>query len=58
MLLWPLNGDEMGDRRKWDDNIKMDLKEMAYYIVDWLHLDQDRDQWRAFVNTVLRRQAP
>jgi hypothetical protein len=32
----------------WEDNIRMDLKG-----VDWMHLPQDRDQWRAVVNTVM-----
>jgi hypothetical protein len=38
----------------WEDNIKMDLRE----IVDWIHLDQDRDLWRPFVNTVMNLRVP
>jgi hypothetical protein len=36
-----------------DDNIKIDLREKGLEGVDWIHLTQDRDQWRAFVNTVM-----
>jgi hypothetical protein len=37
-------------RRKWEDNIKLDLKEMLCEDVDWIHTAQDRDQWRAVVS--------
>jgi hypothetical protein len=40
-------------RRKWEDNINMDLKEMGCEVVDWFHLVRGRDQWRAAVNTVM-----
>jgi hypothetical protein len=33
-------------RRRWEDNIKMDLREIRWEDVDWMHLAQDRDQWR------------
>jgi hypothetical protein len=39
-------------RRRWEDNIKMDLREIGLKGVDWIHLAQDRSRWRAFVNTV------
>jgi hypothetical protein len=35
------------------DNIKMDLREIGWDIVDWIDMAQDRYQWRALVNTVL-----
>jgi hypothetical protein len=38
-------------RRRWEDNIKMDLMEIGD--VDWIHLAQDRDWWRALMNTVM-----
>jgi hypothetical protein len=40
--------------RRWEDNIRMDLKE----IVDWIHLAQYRDQWRALVNMVTNLRVP
>jgi hypothetical protein len=40
-------------RRRWVDNIKMDLREMGWDSVDWIDLAQDRDQCRALVNTVM-----
>jgi hypothetical protein len=36
-----------------EDNIRMDLREVGWECVDWIHLAQDRDQWRVLVNTVL-----
>jgi hypothetical protein len=39
-------------RRKWDDNIKMDLKEIVYEGIDWIYLARNRIQWRFLVNTV------
>jgi hypothetical protein len=41
-------------RRRWVDNIKMDLREIGWngIGVDWVDIAQDRDQWRALVNTV------
>jgi hypothetical protein len=38
-------------RRRWEDNIRMDLKETVWQGVDWMHLAQDKDQWRTVVNT-------
>jgi hypothetical protein len=40
-------------RRRWEDNIKMDLWEIGFEDVDWVHLAQDRDTWRTLVNTVM-----
>jgi hypothetical protein len=45
-------------RRRWDDNIKMDLVEIGFGDVDWIHLAQDRDTWRALVNTVMNLRVP
>jgi hypothetical protein len=36
-----------------EDNIKMNLEEIGYEDVDWIHLAQNRDQWRAVVNTAM-----
>jgi hypothetical protein len=43
-------------RRRWEDNIKMDLRETGIDGANWIRLDQDRVQWRAFVNTVMNLQ--
>jgi hypothetical protein len=39
-------------RRRWDDNIKMDLQEVGGCRGDWMELAQDRERWRALVSTV------
>ena len=40
-------------RRRWEDNIKMDLREMGCEPGDWIDLSEDRDQWRAYVRAVM-----
>jgi hypothetical protein len=40
-------------RRRWEDNIRMYLREIGWGGMDWIDLAQDRDQWRALVNTVM-----
>jgi hypothetical protein len=45
-------------RRRWVDNIKMDLREIGWESIDWIELAQVRDQWRALVNTVMNLQVP
>ncbi|KAJ4428782.1 hypothetical protein ANN_25775 [Periplaneta americana] len=40
-------------RRRWEDNIKMDLREVGYDDREWIHLAQDRDQWRAYVREAM-----
>jgi hypothetical protein len=42
-----------GPRRRWVDNIKMNVIEIGWDGVDWIDMPQDRDQWRTLVNTVL-----
>jgi hypothetical protein len=45
-------------RRRWVDNIKMDLEEVGWGDVDWIGLAQDRNRWRALVNSVLNLRVP
>jgi hypothetical protein len=45
-------------RCRWEDNIKMDLREIRFGDVDWIHLAQDRDRWQALVTTVMNLQVP
>jgi hypothetical protein len=45
-------------RRKWVDNIKMNLREIGCDSMEWIDLAQDRDLWRAFLNTVMDLQFP
>jgi transposase len=45
-------------RRRWEDNIKMDLRDIGIDGANWIRLDQDRVQWRAFVNTVMKFWVP
>jgi hypothetical protein len=45
-------------RRRWVDNIKMDLREIDWGDMDWIDLAQDRDQWRALVNTLMNLRVP
>jgi hypothetical protein len=40
-------------RHRWEDGIRMDLKEIGLGSVDWIKLAQDRDRWQALVNTVM-----
>jgi hypothetical protein len=45
-------------RRRWEDNIKMDLREVEWGGMDWINLAQDRDRWRAVVNAVMNLRVP
>ena len=48
----------MRSRRRWDDNIKMDLREVGCDLGDWIDLAEDRDQWRAYVRAVMSLRVP
>jgi len=43
---------------RWEDNIKMDLQEVGCGAMDWIELAQDRDRWRASVNTAMNLRVP
>jgi hypothetical protein len=45
-------------RRRWEDNIKMDLREIGWGGMDWIDLAQSRDQWKALVNTLMNLRVP
>jgi hypothetical protein len=45
-------------RRRWVDNIKMDLRDIKWDGMDWIDLAHDRDQWRALVNTLMNLRVP
>jgi hypothetical protein len=45
-------------KRRWEDNIKMDVREIGIDGANWIRLAQDRVQWRAFVSTVINLRVP
>jgi hypothetical protein len=45
-------------KRRWVDNIKMDLREIGWDGVDWIDLAQDRDNWRTLVRAVMNLRVP
>jgi hypothetical protein len=53
ILVGKLEGPLGRPRRRWVDNIKMDLREVGWDGRDWIDVAQDRDRWRAYVNAVM-----
>ena len=45
-------------RRRWEDNIKMYIQEVGCRGIDWIDLAEDRDRWRALVNSVMNLRVP
>jgi len=45
-------------KRRWEDNIKIDLEEVGCWGMDWIQLAQDRDRWWALVNSVMNLRVP
>ena len=45
-------------RRKWEDNIRMDLEEVGCGVMDWIELAQDSDSWWALVNAAMNIRVP
>jgi hypothetical protein len=43
---------------RWEDNIKIDLRGIGWGGMEWIHVDQDRDQWRGLVKMVINLQVP
>jgi len=60
VLVWKPEGKRpLGrPRRRWEDNIKMDLQKVGGGCGDWMELAQDRDRWRALVSTVMNLRVP
>ena len=70
--IWEYNWEKLGNkigkpegkiplgrpRRRWEDNIKMDLQEVGGGCGDWMELAQDRDRWRALLGTVRNLRVP
>jgi len=48
----------LGDRHRWEANIRMDLREVWQKGMDWMHLAQDRDECQSLVNTVMNLGVP
>jgi hypothetical protein len=44
--------------RRWENNIKMDVKELGCGVMDWIELAQDRDSWQTLVNAAMNCQVP
>jgi hypothetical protein len=44
--------------RRWEDNIKVDFKEVVCGVMDWVDMARVRDMWRAFVNVVMNPRVP
>ena len=45
-------------RRRWLDNIRMDLQEVGFWYMDWIGLAKDRDRWRTLVSAVMNLRVP
>jgi hypothetical protein len=60
VLVWKREGKRsLGrPRRRWEDNIKLELQEVGCGGMDWIELDQDMDRWRTLVNAVMNLRVP
>jgi hypothetical protein len=45
--------DEFGDKHRWEDNIKIDIKEIGHLVVEWIYLTQDWVQWWTLINMII-----
>jgi hypothetical protein len=45
-------------RRRWQENIEKDRREIEWGSMDWIYLPQDRDQWRALLNAIMKLRVP
>jgi hypothetical protein len=53
LVIKPERKRPLGERCKWEDNIKVDLKEIRCQDLGWIHMDKYRPQWQALGNTVI-----
>jgi hypothetical protein len=51
-------GESERPRHRWEDNIKMDLRDIGWGGIDWINLAQDMDEWRALVNVIINLWVP
>jgi hypothetical protein len=60
VLMWKpeVKGPPERPRRRWEDNIKMDLQQVGCGGIDWIEMALDRDRWRALVNAVMNLRIP
>jgi hypothetical protein len=60
ILVWKPEGTRQHGRPRfrWEDNIKVDLRDIGWEVGDWIHQAQDRDQWQTVVNTVMNLRVP
>jgi hypothetical protein len=60
ILVWKPEGRRLlgRPRYRWVDNIKTDLRKIGWGGMDWIDLAQDRDQWKAFVDTIMKLRVP
>jgi hypothetical protein len=60
ILVWKPEGKRQLGKpwRRWEDNVRTDLREIGLEGVDWIHLAQNRDQWRAHVNLIINLRVP
>jgi hypothetical protein len=60
ILVGKPKGKKVGEkhRRRWEDNIRMDLRIVGWEGVDWTYLAEDRDRWRALVKRIMKLRVP
>jgi hypothetical protein len=59
VLVWKLKGRPLGrTRRRWEDNIKMDLQKVGWEGMNSIDLAQERDRWRALANAIMNSRVP
>ena len=58
LVFYPVPRPSGRSRRRWEDNIRMDLEEIVIYVGNWVDWAQDRNYWRALVNAALDLRVP